>query len=91
MSEVKKVQIKIGNEVMTLETGRIAKQANGAVFATYGITAERSITTGQNILSLQVVNMKIETAIPRREKISWIRVYTFPFPARRTAPSEKAI
>ena len=35
--------------------------------------------------------MKIETAIPRREKISWIRVYTFPFPARRTAPSEKAI
>lgn len=39
MSEVKKVQIKIGNEVMTLETGRIAKQANGAVFATYGKTA----------------------------------------------------
>lgn len=39
MSDVKKVEIKIGKEVMTLETGRIAKQANGAVLATYGKTA----------------------------------------------------
>lgn len=35
---VNKVQIKIGKEVMTLETGKIAKQANGAVMATYGGT-----------------------------------------------------
>lgn len=39
MFDVKKVEIKIGNEVMTLETGRIAKQANGSVLATYGGTA----------------------------------------------------
>lgn len=35
---VNRVQIKIGKEVMTLETGKIAKQANGAVMATYGGT-----------------------------------------------------
>jgi polyribonucleotide nucleotidyltransferase len=33
--EVKKVSMKIGDYDLVLETGRIAKQANGAVFATY--------------------------------------------------------
>ena len=36
---VKKIEIEIGGKIMTLETGRIAKQANGAVLATYGGTA----------------------------------------------------
>lgn len=36
---VKRIEIKIGKETMTLETGRIAKQANGAVLATYGGTS----------------------------------------------------
>jgi polyribonucleotide nucleotidyltransferase len=30
------ISVKIGNEELVLETGRMAKQANGAVFATYG-------------------------------------------------------
>jgi polyribonucleotide nucleotidyltransferase len=33
------VKYKIGNEDLVLETGRLAKQANGAVFATYGGSA----------------------------------------------------
>ena len=33
--EVKKVSMKIGDHDLVFETGRIAKQANGAVFATY--------------------------------------------------------
>jgi polyribonucleotide nucleotidyltransferase len=33
--EVKKVSMKIGEHDLVFETGRIAKQANGAVFATY--------------------------------------------------------
>jgi polyribonucleotide nucleotidyltransferase len=34
-----KLTYKIGNEELVLETGRMAKQANGAVFATYGGSA----------------------------------------------------
>ena len=33
------VRCQIGNETLVLETGRMAKQANGSVFATYGGSA----------------------------------------------------
>ncbi|MEN6297093.1 MAG: polyribonucleotide nucleotidyltransferase [Rectinema sp.] len=36
---INKLECKIGNETLVLETGRMAKQANGAVFATYGGSA----------------------------------------------------
>ena len=36
---VYQVSLKIGNEELILETGRMAKQANGAVFAQYGGSA----------------------------------------------------
>ncbi len=36
---VHKLSCKIGNEELVLETGRMAKQANGAVFATFGGSA----------------------------------------------------
>jgi polyribonucleotide nucleotidyltransferase len=36
---MQKVQIEIGEKTITLETGRMAKQANGAVFATFEDTA----------------------------------------------------
>jgi polyribonucleotide nucleotidyltransferase len=35
MSEVKKVSVKIGNSELVFETGKIAKQASGAVYAHY--------------------------------------------------------
>jgi polyribonucleotide nucleotidyltransferase len=35
MSELKKVSVKIGNSELVFETGKIAKQANGAVYAHY--------------------------------------------------------
>ncbi|MBQ6672099.1 MAG: polyribonucleotide nucleotidyltransferase, partial [Spirochaetales bacterium] len=39
MAEVKKVSVKLGDDYLVFETGRIAKQANGAVFATYAGSA----------------------------------------------------
>jgi len=36
---IQKVSLRMGDTDLTLETGRMAKQANGAVFATYGGTA----------------------------------------------------
>jgi len=36
---ITKRECKIGNETIVFETGRMAKQANGAVFATYGGSA----------------------------------------------------
>lgn len=36
---INKLECKIGNEKLVFETGRMAKQANGAVFATYGGSA----------------------------------------------------
>lgn len=36
---IQQVRYRIGNEDLVLETGRMAKQANGAVFATYGGSA----------------------------------------------------
>lgn len=39
MSEVKKVSVKIGNDELVFETGKIAKQANGAVYAHYAGSA----------------------------------------------------
>ena len=39
MAEVKKVSVKLGDDYLVFETGRIAKQANGAVFASYAGSA----------------------------------------------------
>ena len=39
MEEVKKVQVKIGDDYLVFETGKIAKQANGAVYAHYAGSA----------------------------------------------------
>jgi polyribonucleotide nucleotidyltransferase len=38
MFDMKKVEIEWGGKTLTLETGRIARQADGAVLATYGET-----------------------------------------------------
>ncbi len=42
------VKIQIGDQELTLETGRMAKQANGAVFATYGGSAVLSTATASD-------------------------------------------
>ena len=39
MGNVLKKSIQVGGRALTLETGRMAKQASGAVFCTYGDTA----------------------------------------------------
>jgi len=52
---------RVGRQTLTLETGRLARQADGAVLATYGetvvlcaVTAARSVKEGQDFFPLTV-------------------------------------
>jgi polyribonucleotide nucleotidyltransferase len=61
MFDIKKVDIELGGKTLTLETGRVARQADGAVIATLGetvvlcaVTAARSVKEGQDFFPLTV-------------------------------------
>ena len=61
MFDVKKVSIEWGGETLTLETGKVARQADGAVMATLGetvvlcaVTASESLKEGQDFFPLTV-------------------------------------
>jgi polyribonucleotide nucleotidyltransferase len=61
MFDVKTVSMEWGGKTLTLETGRIARQADGAVLATYGetvvlcaVTAAKSVKDGQDFFPLTV-------------------------------------
>ncbi|OBX19592.1 polyribonucleotide nucleotidyltransferase [Erythrobacter sp. QSSC1-22B] len=61
MFDIKKVELEWGGKTLTLETGHIARQADGAVLATYGetvvlcaVTAARSLKEGQDFFPLTV-------------------------------------
>ncbi|GLV29861.1 polyribonucleotide nucleotidyltransferase [Sphingobium sp. TomTYG75] len=61
MFDVKKVSIELGGKTLMLETGRIARQADAAVLATYGetvvlcaVTAAKSVKEGQDFFPLTV-------------------------------------
>ncbi|MES2443265.1 MAG: polyribonucleotide nucleotidyltransferase, partial [Pseudomonadota bacterium] len=61
MFNTKKVEIQWGGQTLTLETGRVARQADGAVMATLGetvvlcaVTAARSVKEGQDFFPLTV-------------------------------------
>ena len=61
MFDVKTVSLEWGGKTLTLETGRIARQADGAVLATYGetvvlcaVTAAKSVKDGQDFFPLTV-------------------------------------
>src|ERR1700742_3437705 len=61
MFDTKRVEIQWGGQTLTLETGRVARQANGAVMATLGetvvlcaVTAARSVKEGQDFFPLTV-------------------------------------
>src|SRR6188508_2537693 len=61
MFDTKTVSLEWGGKTLTLETGRIARQADGAVLATYGetvvlcaVTAARSVKEGQDFFPLTV-------------------------------------
>jgi len=61
MFDVKTVKLEWGGKTLTLETGRIARQADGAVLATYGetvvlcaVTAAKSVKEGQDFFPLTV-------------------------------------
>jgi polyribonucleotide nucleotidyltransferase len=61
MFDIKKVEIEWGGKTLTLETGRVARQADGAVLATYGetvvlcaVTAARTVKEGQDFFPLTV-------------------------------------
>ncbi|WP_374409772.1 polyribonucleotide nucleotidyltransferase [Novosphingobium colocasiae] len=61
MFDVKTVSMEWGGKTLTLETGRVARQADGAVLATYGetvvlcaVTAAKSVKEGQDFFPLTV-------------------------------------
>ncbi|MCJ7420713.1 polyribonucleotide nucleotidyltransferase [Sphingomicrobium astaxanthinifaciens] len=61
MFDVKTVEIDLGGQTLKLETGRIARQADGAVLATLGetvvlcaVTAAKSVREGQDFFPLTV-------------------------------------
>jgi polyribonucleotide nucleotidyltransferase len=61
MFDTKSVSMEWGGKTLTLETGRIARQADGAVLATYGetvvlcaVTAAKSVKEGQDFFPLTV-------------------------------------
>ncbi|SFR81230.1 polyribonucleotide nucleotidyltransferase [Sphingomonas jatrophae] len=61
MFDIKKQEVQWGNATLTLETGRVARQADGAVIATLGetvvlcaVTAARSVKDGQDFFPLTV-------------------------------------
>lgn len=61
MFDMKKVEIEWGGKTLTLETGRVARQADGAILATLGetvvlcaVTAARSVKEGQDFFPLTV-------------------------------------
>jgi len=61
MFDIKKVEMEWGGQTLTLETGRIARQADGAVLATLGetvvlcaVTAAKSVREGQDFFPLTV-------------------------------------
>ena len=61
MFDMKTVEIEIGGKTLKLETGRVARQADGAVIATLGetvvlcaVTAAKSVKPGQDFFPLTV-------------------------------------
>ena len=61
MFDIKTVEIDLGGKTLKLETGRVARQANGAVMATLGetvvlcaVTAAKSVKPGQDFFPLTV-------------------------------------
>jgi polyribonucleotide nucleotidyltransferase len=61
MFDMKKVEIEWGGKTLTLETGRVARQADGAVLATLGetvvlcaVTAAKHVKPGQDFFPLTV-------------------------------------
>ena len=61
MFDTKKVSIQWGGQTLTLETGRVARQADGAVLATLGetvvlcaVTAAKTVKEGQDFFPLTV-------------------------------------
>ncbi len=61
MFDMKKVDVEWGGKTLTLETGRVARQADGAVLATLGetvvlcaVTAAKSVKEGQDFFPLTV-------------------------------------
>ena len=61
MFDTKKVSVEWGGQTLTLETGRVARQADGAVLATLGetvvlcaVTAAKTVKEGQDFFPLTV-------------------------------------
>ena len=51
MFDVQRVELDWGGRKLTLETGKVARQADGAVLATYGETTVLATTVASTVVS----------------------------------------
>jgi polyribonucleotide nucleotidyltransferase len=89
MSEVLRKSIEVGGRTLTLETGRMAKQAGGAVFTTYGDTMVLACATmsPQPREGIDFFPLQVEF----EEKMYSVGKIPGGFIKRESRPSEKAI
>ena len=61
MFKIHKEEIELDGKKLTLETGRIARQADGAIIATYGETVVISTVVGAKKVNEEIVNVFVPT------------------------------
>lgn len=87
--EVHTAELLVGGRVMTLETGRLAKQANGAVFVRYGDTAVL-VTATASRLPREGIDF-FPLTVDYEERLYSVGKIPGGFIKREGRPSEKAI
>ena len=89
MSTVIKKSIEVGGRTLTMETGRMAKQAHGAVFMTYGDTAVLATATGSKAPRDGIDFFPL--TVDYEERLYAVGKIPGGFIKREGRPSEKAI
>lgn len=87
--EVHTAELLVGGRVMTLETGRLAKQANGAVFVRYGDTAVLVAATASRLPREGIDFFPL--TVDWEERLYAVGKIPGGFIKREGRPSEKAI
>lgn len=89
MSNVIKKSLEVGGRTLTMETGRMAKQAHGAVFMTYGDTAVLATATGSKAPRDGIDFFPL--TVDYEERLYAVGKIPGGFIKREGRPSEKAI
>lgn len=89
MTTILRKSIEVGGRTMTLETGRMAKQASGSVFITYGDTAVLATATGSKAPREGIDFFPL--TVDYEERLYAVGKIPGGFIKREGRPSEKAI